>query len=60
MTMEFTFKLISVLLHGLDTTIALMPQLAASGMIAYIGICMGYVGLVHLGCINPDKAMIRR
>lgn len=57
---EFTFKSVSVIVHVSNTTIELMPQLAASGMIAYIGICMGYVGLVHLGCINPDKAMIRR
>jgi hypothetical protein len=58
--MEHTFKSVYVILHVLKTTIELMPQLAASGMIAYLGICVGYVGLVHLGCINPDKAMIRR
>lgn len=60
MIMEFIFKSVSIILHALNMTIALMPQLAAGGMIAYLGICVGYVGLVHLGCINPDKAMIRR
>ena len=59
MIMEFIFKSVSITLHALNITIALMPQLAAGGMIAYLGICLGYVGLVHLGCINPDKAMIR-
>jgi hypothetical protein len=58
--MELTFRSVYVILHVLKITIELMPQLAASGMIVYLGICVGYVGLVHLGCINPDKAMIRR
>jgi hypothetical protein len=29
--------------------------MVACGMTAYVGICVGYVGLVHLRLVSPDK-----
>ena len=32
-----------------------LPRIAACSFTAYIGICIGYVGLVNVGLLNPDK-----
>ena len=32
-----------------------IPRIAACTFTAYIGICIGYVGLVNVGLLNPDK-----
>jgi len=32
-----------------------IPKIAACTFTAYIGICIGYVGLVNVGLLNPDK-----
>ena len=34
-----------------------LPQIAACTFTAYIGICIGYVGLVNVGLLNPDKRL---
>jgi len=32
-----------------------IPRIAACTFTAYIGICIGYVGLVNVGLLNPDR-----
>jgi len=34
-----------------------IPRIAACTFTAYIGICIGYVGLVNVGLLNPDKRL---
>jgi hypothetical protein len=34
-----------------------IPRIAACTFTGYIGICIGYVGLVNLGLLNPDKRL---
>ena len=34
-----------------------IPRIAACIFTAYIGICIGYVGLVNVGLLNPDKRL---
>ena len=36
-----------------------LPRTFACSLTAYIGICLGYVGLVHLGIINADKNQLK-
>ena len=40
----------SGIVHVVNDTI---PRLVASALTAYIGVCCGYVGLVHLGFVMP-------
>ena len=34
-----------------------IPRIATCTFTAYIGICIGYVGLVNVGLLNPDKRL---
>ena len=45
--------------HGITANLVhfinnVLPRLVASALTMYIGICLGYVGLVHLTWISPN------
>jgi len=43
------------ILQIISQTVRQLPRMAACIMTLYIGICAGYVGMVHLRLIRPDR-----
>lgn len=51
-------SLIHTSLQLIARSIYNLPQIVASGMLCYVGICVGYVGLVYLRVIDPDAEVV--
>ena len=48
---------ITLVFRALLQTMRLLPRIVACGLTAYLGVCAGYLGLVHVGIIDPDKRL---
>lgn len=49
--LDYAFSLMTMVAHAVRQ----LPRLVACGMTAYVGICAGYVGMVHLRLVRPDQ-----
>ena len=53
-TISIIVYIISFLIQALIRIVSQMPQVVAYSLTFYVGICLGYVGLVHLQLVRPN------
>jgi hypothetical protein len=57
-TTELSLKPFSHIIFVASIAITLIPRIVAYGMTAYVGICAGYVGLVHLRLVRTRRNLV--